>query len=193
MLYTARIRPVSTRSRVFWGDQAPPITIRRVPRPAPGSTTRTLIARLRHARLLLLLTTMVGALLALLVTQWRDPAFEATSQVQVAPALALSVAPFDRPDPQALVATEFEALRSDAVAVAARELLPDLTSDLSFAVDPDASILTVVARADDDLLVVWKIPGQSLDEFEFVHRIWRRRSGRWRDIESNHHEIGGVE
>ena len=95
----------------------------------------------------------MGALLALLVTQWQDPAFEATSQVQVAPALALSVAPFDRPDPQALAAAELEALRSDAVAVAARELLPGLTSDLTFAVDPDASILTVVASGDDPAIV----------------------------------------
>jgi Mrp family chromosome partitioning ATPase len=120
-----------------------------VPRPTPGSATRTLLARLRHARVLLLLTTLVGALLALLITQWWGPAFEATSRVQVAPALALNVAPFDQPDATALVAAEFEALRSDAVADAAQDLLPDLAGDVAFSVDPDANILTVVARADD--------------------------------------------
>ena len=45
--------------------------------------------------------------------------------MQVRPALALDVAPFDHAGPAGTVAAEFEALRSDAVAEAARELLPD--------------------------------------------------------------------
>ena len=120
-----------------------------MPRPAPGSTTRTLAARLRHARVLLLLTTLVGALLALLVTQWSGPAYEATRQVQTGPAPALDVVPFDTPDPQAMIAAEFEFLRSDAVAEAALDLLPGASTDVSFAVVPDAGILTITARADD--------------------------------------------
>lgn len=140
---------MSTRTWAFWGDEVSDGTIRIVPPPAPGSAVRTLLARLRHARVLLLLTTLVGALLALLVTQWRGPAFEATSQVQVAPALVLNVTPFDQPDGRSLVAAEFAALQSDAVADAARAVLPDLSADISFSADPDANILTVVARADD--------------------------------------------
>ncbi len=120
-----------------------------MPRPAPGSTTRTLAARLRHARVLLLLTTLVGALLALLVTQWSGPAYEATSQVQVGPAPALDVVPFDTPDPQATIAAEFEFLQSDAVAEAALDLLPGASTDVSFGVVPDAGILAITARADD--------------------------------------------
>jgi Mrp family chromosome partitioning ATPase len=107
------------------------------------------VARLRDARVLLLLTALVGALLALLITEWRGPAFEATSQIQVSPALALDVVPFDTPDPQAMVAVEYEFLQSDAVADAAQELLPDATDEVSFAVVPDSTILAVSARADD--------------------------------------------
>ena len=110
---------------------------------------RTLLARLRHARVLLLLTTLVGALLALLITEWSGPAYEATSQVQVGPAPALDVVPFDTPDPQAMIAAEYEFLQSDAVAEAAQELLPDAATDVSFSAAPDSTILAITARADD--------------------------------------------
>ncbi len=87
--------------------------------------------------------------MALLITEWSGPAHQATSQVQVGPALALDVVPFDTPDPQATIDAEYEFLRSDAVADAAQELLPDAATDVSFSAATDSTILTITARADD--------------------------------------------